>query len=134
MNALGSISHRAGEWIDRWIPTSAVQNLDAVRRGRLVARFGLLGSLFGLVYATFYLLIGHRWGASIIVVCSAGFFIAPFLMRRTQSIELAGNFLCLVLILGFSALCCCEGGLSGHAIAWLVSVPLCALLLVSREW
>ena len=134
MNAPPFFSRHLGEWMDRWIPNAAIQNLDAARRGRLVTRFGLLGSLFGLVYGTFYMLIGHHWGASIIVVCSSAFFSAPFLMQRTQSIDIAGNFLCLILTLGFSALCCCEGGLTGHAIAWLVSVPLCALLLVSRTW
>jgi signal transduction histidine kinase len=36
----------------------------------------------------------------------------------------------LVLLLGFIALCAIEGGVRGHAIGWLASVPLCALLLV----
>src|SRR4029077_3053732 len=44
-----------------------------------------------------------------------------------------GNFLSLTLTLGFSGLCFVEGGLHGHAIAWLVSVPLCALLLVGEK-
>jgi signal transduction histidine kinase len=54
-------------------------------------------------------------------------------MRWKKSAELAGNFLALTLTLGFTALCCVEGGLHGHAIAWLVSVPLCALLLAGRR-
>ena len=33
----------------------------------------------------------------------------------------------------FTALCFVEGGLQGHAIAWLVSVPLCALLLLGQK-
>src|SRR4029077_3682854 len=44
-----------------------------------------------------------------------------------------GNFLSLTLTLGFSGLCFVEGGLHGHAIAWLVSVPLCALLVVGEK-
>jgi signal transduction histidine kinase len=48
-------------------------------------------------------------------------------------VELAGNFLSLTLVLGFTGLCFVEGGLHGHAIAWLVSVPLCTLLLVGRK-
>nr|MBA3963523.1 HAMP domain-containing histidine kinase [Chthoniobacterales bacterium] len=31
------------------------------------------------------------------------------------------------------ALCYVEGGLRGHAVAWLASVPLCALLLVGKK-
>jgi len=38
-----------------------------------------------------------------------------------------------VVTLGFFGLCCVEGGLFGHAIAWLVSVPLCALLLLGQK-
>ncbi len=47
--------------------------------------------------------------------------------------QLTGNFLVFTLTLGFTALCLVEGGLHGHAIAWLVTVPLCALLLVGRK-
>jgi len=134
MNEDAKTSFVLGQWLDGQIPPAALQEHDGARRGRLVARFGLLGSVFGFVYATFYLFIGHRWGAAIIIVCSSGFFASTFLMRWAGSIDVAGNFLCFVLSLGFTALCFCEGGLSGHAIAWLVSVPLCALLLVNRKW
>ncbi|HEX5223355.1 MAG TPA: HAMP domain-containing sensor histidine kinase [Verrucomicrobiae bacterium] len=96
----------------------------------MTARFGFLGAVFGSLFALFYVLIGHQQGAIIVVVCSAGFAAIPWLLRRTESLSLAGNSLCAILILGFTALCCVEGGLEGHSIAWLVSVPLCALLLV----
>jgi signal transduction histidine kinase len=124
---------KLAEWINRQIPPEAMDDYDAVRRGRLVVCFGLLGSVFGFVYASFYMLIAHRWGAAIIVVCSSAFASAPYLMRWTKSIERAGNLLCLTLSFGFTALCFVEGGLTGHAIAWLVSVPLCALLLVNKR-
>ncbi|HEX4644210.1 MAG TPA: HAMP domain-containing sensor histidine kinase, partial [Verrucomicrobiae bacterium] len=106
---------------------------ERARRGRLITRFAVLGSLFGFIYAAFYLLIGHKWGATIIVICSLSVMVMPFLMRWKKSAELAGNFLALILTLGFTGLCCVEGGLHGHAIAWLVSVPLCAMLLAGRK-
>lgn len=99
----------------------------------MVARFGILGAVFGSGFAAFYAFVGHLWGAGIVTVCSTGFAIIPWLMRRTQSVPLAGHSLCCILIVGFTALCGCEGGSEGHAIAWLVSVPLCALLLVGRK-
>jgi signal transduction histidine kinase len=79
------------------------------------------------------MMIGHKWGVLIILVCSSCFAAAPFLMHRTKSIELAGNLLSLTLTAGFTALCFVEGGVQGHAIAWLVSVPLCALLLLGQR-
>jgi signal transduction histidine kinase len=103
------------------------------RRARLVARFGVLGAVFGAFFGFFYGVIGHFWGAGIVTVCSTAFGFIPLLMRHTQSIQLAGHALCLILIVCFTALCGCEGGSEGHAIAWLVSVPLCALLLVGRK-
>jgi len=122
-----------GEMAERFIPRPCQQNPELNRRARLVARFGILGALFGACFGLFYALVGHVWGAGIVAICSLGFALVPWLMRRTQSIPLAGNALCGVLIAGFTALCGCEGGAEGHAIAWLVSVPLCALLLVGRR-
>lgn len=122
-----------GETGERFIPTECQQDPELTRRARLVARFGILGAIFGAVFGAFYAAVGHFWGAGIVALCSIAFTFIPRLMLHTRSIQLAGNVLCGILILGFTALCCCEGGSEGHAIAWLVSVPLCALLLVGRK-
>ncbi|MEI9863722.1 MAG: hypothetical protein WDN00_04020 [Limisphaerales bacterium] len=108
-------------------------NPELGRRGRLISRFGFLGFLFGIIFAAFYLFIGHHWGAAIVIVCSLGFVATPFLMRATRSLDFAGNLLAAIMTAGFAGLCCVEGGLSGHAIAWLVVVPMCALLLVGKQ-
>jgi len=118
--------------IDRPIPAELLTNPESARHAKLVTRFGVLGSLFGVVYAIFYLLIGHLWGATIILLCSSGVVAAPFIMRWQKSTEIAGNFFAMTLTLGFLALCFVEGGMHGHAIAWLVSVPLCTLLICGR--
>jgi signal transduction histidine kinase len=115
---------------DQFIPAACAGNPDTVRRARLICRFGFLGAAFGAIYAVFYLLIGHYWGAGIVLVCSTGFGLMPCLMKRTGSLGVAGNILLLILTIGFSGLCVVEGGLNGHAIAWLASVPLCSLLLL----
>ncbi len=114
-------------------PAEILADPELTRRARLVSRFGLLGSFFGIVYALFYLLIGHEWGALIIVICSSCFAATSFWMRRKNAIDPAGHFLTFVLTIGFTALCFVEGGLRGHAIAWLVSVPLFALLLLGQK-
>ena len=121
---------RACDW---FIPQEHRDDAECYRRGRLITGFGLLGSIFGACYAVFYFLIHHLWGTGIIVVCSLGVAGVPFLMRRTKSLDLPANLLVLILILGFSGLGLVEGGLHGHAIAWLVSVPLCAMVLAGRR-
>ncbi len=119
--------------MDRQIPEELATTPEDLRRSKLITRFGILGSLFGVSYATFYFLIGHLWGTFIILMCSCGVILTPFLLRWKKSIELAGNFFSLTLTLGFFSLCCVEGGVHGHAIAWLVSVPLCSLLIMGRK-
>lgn len=124
---------KVGEAAERFIPVNCQADAEQTRRARLTARFGILVTIFGVAFIAFYLLVGHFWGVAIVAFCTTGFASIPWLLRRTQSISLAGNALCLILNLGFTALCCCEGGAEAHAIAWLVSVPLCALLLVGRN-
>lgn len=114
-------------------PAESEADPEWTRRARLVSRFGLLGSLFGTAYALFYMLIGHWWGALIIVLCSSCFAGTSFWLRRNRRIDTAGHFLTFVLMVGFTALCFVEGGLRGHAIAWLVSIPLFALLLLGQR-
>jgi len=121
------------EKMDHFIPAVCMDDPDTIRRARLICRFGFLGAIFGAIYATFYILINHVWGALFIVICSTVFGIAPGLMKRTGSLNFAGHLLSLILVLGFFALCCVEGGMYGHAIAWLASVPLCSLLLLGRR-
>lgn len=115
-----------------FLPPPCAGDADRVRRAHLITGFGLLGAVFGLFYAHFYLLIGHYPGSLFVVGCTLGVGLAPFLMRWTSSTALAGNLIPLVMVLGFTGLCFVEGGLHGHAIAWLVSVPLCSLLLVGK--
>lgn len=115
---------------ERFVPAQCREDVESARRARLVARFGFLGAAFGAVFAWFYFLIGHYWGSGVVLVCSIAFIAIPWLLSRSGSIQFAGNLLCLILVLGFTTLCTVEGGLAGHAFAWLVSVPLCALLLI----
>jgi len=122
-----------GSLIDRPIPPELLANPESARHAKLITRFGALGSLFGFTYAVFYLAIGHKWGATIILFCSSGVAVTPLVLRWRKSVRAAGHFFSLTLTLGFTGLCFVEGGVHGHAIAWLVSVPLCALLLLGRR-
>jgi signal transduction histidine kinase len=131
--AWAAINRLLDERADRFIPAACANDPETARRARLTCRFGFLGAIFGAFFAAFYILIGHKWGALFVVICSTGFALMPWLLKRTGSLDIAGNGLSLILILGFSALCSVEGGRKGHAIAWLASVPLCATLLLGRR-
>src|SRR5277367_5383266 len=82
-----------GEWMDdRVIPSNLIPDPESARRARLIVRFGLLGAIFGIVYALFYLIVGHLWGAAIILECTAGIIVTPWLMIWRRSTELPGHF------------------------------------------
>jgi signal transduction histidine kinase len=106
---------------------------ELLRRARLQIRFGWLGAIFGTLYASFYLAIGHPWGAVVIVICSVLFGLVPWMVKHGKSLPAAGHFYSAVLVAGFGALCAIEGGLHGHAVAWMAAIPLCALLLVELK-
>ncbi len=127
-----SLEHRGlGECLwDSFVPRSLREDEEQLRRSRLQIRFGWLGAIFGAVYASFYGAIDHWHGALIIVACSMVFACGPALLQHTGKLEFTGNLYSAVLLMGFSGLTGIEGGLHGHAIAWLASIPLCALLLL----
>lgn len=129
----GQFLANIGSTAEKFVPDSCRNDPELTRRSRLISRFGILGALFGTAFGGFYALVDHLWGVGIVAVCSVGFAAMPWLLRRTASPNATGHTLCAILILGFAALCGCEGGSNGHAIAWLVSVPLCALLLLGRQ-
>lgn len=116
-----------------FVPASCLTDAESRRHARLLTGFGILGALFGFCYSVFYVSIGHHLGASVIILCSAGVMLIPVLLRRGVSLHVLGHAYTAILVAGFTALCSIEGGLHGHAIAWLVSVPLLALLLIGLD-
>lgn len=116
-------------WLDRFVPPEL--DADARRRAQLFLAFSVQGVVFGAAFAGFYLLIDHRWGALVVAVCTAAMAGAPWIVR-SSGLERAGNIYAGVLVAGFAALTAMEGGLHGHAVAWLAVVPLCACILVDQ--
>ena len=119
--------------VNYFIPENCQHDPDRSRRARLIAHFGIQGTIFGAAYAIFYTLIGHFRGAEVIVVCSAIFAVVPCLLRRTGNIGLTGHLVVGTMAGGFTQLTLIEGGIHSHAVAWLASVPLCALLILGTR-
>ena len=116
--------------IDRFVPENCRADPDRARRARLIAHFGVQGTIFGAAYAIFYCCIGHFYGAEVIIVCSTVFAAVPWVLRRTGHIGFAGHLVVGTMAAGFTQLTLIEGGIHSHAVAWLASVPLCALLIL----
>lgn len=118
---------------DRFIPEPLLADAESHRRARLIVRFGILGAIFGMVYASFYAVIGHSVGAWVILACSLCIGAVPFVLNRSGNLNASGHCHAAVLLSGFTLLSLVEGGMKGHAIAWLASIPLCVLLLVEMR-
>ena len=115
---------------DRFAPPDA--DAEVRRRVLLFITFSLQGVIFGTLFALFYLAIGHVWGACTVFLCTVAMTLAPWVIR-SRGLEAAGNLYALLLVAGFTALTAIEGGIYGHAVAWLAVVPLCACLLVGQQ-
>lgn len=122
----------AGLW-DGFIPESLRGDPELHRRARLQVRFGILGAIFGGLYASFYFLIGHAIGGWIILACSLTVATVPMLLQRFRSLSFTGHLYAAVLLAGFTSLSLVEGGMRGHAVAWLTCIPLCVLLLLELK-
>ncbi|MGB8355295.1 MAG: HAMP domain-containing sensor histidine kinase [Chthoniobacteraceae bacterium] len=125
---------RIQKYTDGFLPPFVHGDTDATRRSRLIIGAGFLGGTLGLGFALFYLAIGHYYGSTIVATCDIIFLAVPWFLHRSKGgLKFYGHLICTVLILGFSALTSIEGGVSGHAVAWLSTVPLCAVLLIGVE-
>lgn len=132
-SVLGHMVGLVRSFVHGFVPAACEEDPEALRRARLITRFAFLGVVSGALYAAFFMLVEHYFGAAIIVGCTMVFALVPYLLKRTQNLDLAGNILSGVMVAGFTGLGGVEGGMHGHALAWLASIPLCALLLVGKQ-
>ena len=118
---------------DVLIPESLTDLPDQERKARLLIRFGILGAIFGVLFAGFYFSIGHVYGAVLISIFTGVFTLLPFVLKRSENLKCCSNLYILCAISVFFGLSLIEGGMHGHAAAWLAVLPLCAIILTSRK-
>ena len=116
---------------DRFVPVLAGGDAEVRRRVQFFVSLSALGAVFGGTFAAFYFVIGHPWGGVIVTACTLAMCAAPWVLRAA-GLKAAGNLYACVLVAGFAGLTAIEGGVHGHAVAWLAVVPLCAALLVDQ--
>jgi signal transduction histidine kinase len=118
--------------VERFVPAALKDDAEGRRRAQLFVSLSAVGFVFGLLFGGFYFLIGHYWGAAIVLVCTSTLATGPFFVR-TSGLERAANLYAFVLVAGFTALTAIEGGIYGHAVAWLSVLPLCTSILVGER-
>lgn len=114
---------------DGFVPSHFIGDAEKLRLARLNIRFGGLGLCFGAAYAAFYLALQHYYGSAIIQILSSIFGMMPWVVKKTGNLAFVGHLFSAMLVVGFGGLAIIEGGITGHAVGWLASVPLMSLLL-----
>ena len=125
-------SPRVQAFQDHFVPANLREDAEGRRRSHLFVLFSGVGLVFGLLFGGFYLLIGHYWGAAIVFSCTCSLAVGPLVLKNF-GLERAANLYAFVLVLGFAALTAIEGGIYGHAVAWLAVLPLCTSILVGER-
>ncbi len=129
--AAAALWARSVSLADRFVPVTACGDAETRRRAQFFVSLSGLGAVFGGIFAAFYFAIGHPWGGVIVTACTLTMCAAPWVLRAAGLVA-AGNLYACVLVVGFAGLTAIEGGVHGHAVAWLAVVPLCAALLVDQ--
>jgi len=113
--------------------TSESERSESRRLARLQTGFVVLGLLFGTLFVVYYALLGHWSGVGIIITCMLALTGGIWMLRAGRSTESVGHWLSGILFFGFAGLTLVEGGIDGHATAWLAAVPLCSLMLIGSN-
>jgi len=115
------------------LTTSESEKSESRRLARLQTGFVVIGLIFGALFVVYYGLLGHWSGVGIIITCMVALAGGIGLLRAGRSTRAVGHWMSGILFLGFAGLTLVEGGIDGHATAWLAAVPLCSLMLIGSH-
>lgn len=117
---------------ERFLPQQ-YEDAEARRHAHLIVGFSSVGGVFSIAFALYYLAIGHNMGAQAILTNSLIFITLPLICLKKGKAELAALIFVFSLVAMFSWLSLIEGGVNGHAVAWLAALPFCSQLLILKR-
>ena len=119
---------------DRFLSTSGkIQDVDTLRRSKLVISLAISYSACGLILIPFYFLLGSPSGGLAILLSNLLIFLTVYLIKFTGSPVLAGNWIVLNVYILLAFLAAISGGYDGPLLAWLVSLPVVATILAKKN-
>ncbi len=125
-------------FILRFIPDALRGDHDEFRRARLIIGISLIFDAFALYYMFQYfsmklMITGAALGISVVLSMSV-----PFVLRSSGSLKVAGNFMCVMLLMTFSTIVIFEGGPASYSKYWFGTIPMVAMLFnglaSGRNW
>ena len=120
--------------VDFMVPGSLKDNPDTLQKARLLILISFTGFIWGPVFAPIHYFIGRTPSASMaLLVAGLSTILVPFLLRATESLTLATNALCGILLCIVIEVTVVRGGYPVSALIWSCAIPLLALLIIGRK-
>lgn len=119
--------------IDYFIHPSRFENQELLRRARLLVRGSLTTSIFSVIYLLTSIYFDFGPGKYLLITNAIGFLLLPFLIKTRLPINFLGNLYIFIGAYAVIALSYFSGGVDSALYAWIIAIPICALLIVNRQ-
>lgn len=123
---------RLASAIDYFIHPVHFENSNTLRKARFIVRACWLTSLFSTSYAWMSIIFDYPLGLYMMAFNITGFLLVPFLLRSKLSITVAGNCYVAIGAIAVFVLTYYSGGVWSAIYAWIISVPVMAILVVDK--
>ena len=123
-------------WIARFVPDS-IHAGDAYlrRRAAVIVASTLALVVTAVLYAVVHTVLVNNSAASVVLLAGGALGgAAPFLLRRTGSVTLAGNWLLTCLAVTVLATALLSGQQGIHILSWCVCVPIVSVCALGWRW
>ncbi|WFB35368.1 HAMP domain-containing sensor histidine kinase [Kiritimatiellota bacterium B12222] len=114
---------------ERFLPPD-LKDAETLRHAHLIMGITLVGGFFSICFALYYLMIGHLVGAITIFSSCFVFMVFPFIYLKKGRPDQAALLFIFTMMTMFCWLSLVEGGVKGHAVAWLAVMPFFNQLLI----
>ena len=118
----------------RWfIPPSFSPRTDRRRRARILVDTAFIVAFIAFIHAFIYTFVyGASWHVAVAVVFILNSFAAPFILRISKSLKIAGHSFAFGMSVVFICLATLEGGVTASITPMFVLPPIIALLTAGR--
>ncbi len=116
-------------FINKWY----YRDQTKLRQARLLVKASLLTSLFSNSYVWLSVLFEYDKGVYLMIFNVVGFLLLPLLVRTRININWIGNLYVLIGAMAVFVLTYFSGGIWSGIYPWIISVPILAMLVVSRS-
>ncbi|MCV9386519.1 sensor histidine kinase [Reichenbachiella ulvae] len=118
--------------IDYFIHPVHFENSSKLRRARLLIRACWLTSLFSTSYIWMSIIFEYPLGIYLMMFNVVGFLLLPLLVKTRLPLPFTGNIYVAVGAVAVYLLTYYSGGVWSAIYAWIISVPILALLVVNK--